>query len=402
MDRVPAAKLPGSETMNSTLVATVIIAAGVGSGVLLCPVPWSPALLGIAAAFGCWTWGRGTDTVRIIAANCTAIFIALAVFESYLGTQNAFDDGTRLEGTIIEGFTHPDDELGYAPDPGSQVTARKMHGNEVVYDVVYTIDQDGRRVTPAAKGNGSPACLLLFGDSVTFGEGVNDEETFSFRVGQLLHEEYQVSNLAFSGYGPHQMLSVLEAGRVVPDANCSSRRFVYLAIPEHIARVAGLTSWDRHGPRYRLGSGGSAIRDGNFDDPPELFGAAVPTWLVAAFDNYHTCRRFFGRTRDPGQLDQALFLAVIRKAAAELQRRFPGSDFSVLFWDARDDSRIATVETDLNAAGIPMYRVTEAIPDLLPDLERYVISKHDQHPNPLQHQLIAEFMVRRMLGSELH
>ena len=380
------------------VLGAVLIAAIVGGGILYCPVPWSPALLAAAVAFVFVTWKARAEGVRIVVANLAAAFVALAAFEGYLGHQDARDDGTRMEGTITEGFTHPDDVLGYAPDAGRRVTARKVYGNAVVYDVVYTIGPDGRRVTPPAKGNDSPGCLVLFGDSVTFGEGVNDEQAFAYRAGQLLQGEYAVSNLAFSGYGPHQMLSALEAGRVAPDARCRSLQFIYVAIPEHIARVAGLTSWDAHGPRYRLDAMGSAIRDGNFDDPPWLIGIAVPRWLAKAFDNCHTWIRFFGRARDPGNRDLALLVAVIRQAAGEVRRRFPGSNFAVLFWDARNDARIEAVETQLKAAGIPMYRVTQAIPDLMSDQDRYVIGEHDRHPNPLQHERIAEFIVRRMLG----
>ncbi len=377
----------------------VVLIAVVGGGILYCPVPWSPGLLAAAAAFGFLSWKGRADGARIVAANLAAVFVALAAFEGYLGHQDASDDGTRMEGTITEGFTHPDDVLGYAPDAGSRVTARKVYGNEIVYDVVYTIDQDGHRITPPTKDNDSPACLLLFGDSVTFGEGVNDEQTFSFLVGQQLQEEYAVTNLAFSGYGPHQMLSAFESGRVAPDARCRSQQFVYVAIPEHIARVAGLASWDTHGPRYRLNANGSASRDGNFDNPSTLLGAAIPRWLALAFDNYHTWRRLFGRGRDPDDSDLTLFVAVIRQAAVEAHRRLPGSDFAVLFWDARIDDRINVVETELKAAGIPMYRITHAIPDFMSHHERYELSEHDHHPNPLQHQRIAEFIVRRMLGS---
>ena len=81
-----------------------------------------------------------------------------------------------MEGTIVEGYTHPDDMLGYAPDPGKRVTARKLHGNTALYDVTYTIGTDGLRVTPSAPGTPVARCVIFFGDSVTFGEGVNDDE----------------------------------------------------------------------------------------------------------------------------------------------------------------------------------------------------------------------------------
>jgi hypothetical protein len=60
---------------------------------------------------------------------CTAaIFFGLGAFEAYLGIEQHMGDGTRMEGSITEGFTRPDDILGYAPQRGSHITARKFYG----------------------------------------------------------------------------------------------------------------------------------------------------------------------------------------------------------------------------------------------------------------------------------
>jgi hypothetical protein len=216
-------------------------------------------------------------------------------------------------------------------------------------------------------------------------------------VGRLTSGNLDVRNFAFSGYGPHQMLSALQAGLVKPDSRCQSVQFIYLAIPEHIARVAGLASWDRHGPRFRQDAAQRAVRDGNFDDPYRVLGWAIPEWLAQAFASFHTWERFLGRARNPGDRDLALFVAVVRESAKVARERFPGSGFQVLLWDARNDTRINVLEMRLEAAAIPVYRVTHAIPDLMSHQDRYVISAHDPHPNPLQHELIAEYVVRTML-----
>ena len=383
--------------MNRVLVALAVIVSVTGAGIVYGPVPWFPPLVAAAALIAAAAWKSKRQGVKVILANAAAVCVALAAFEGYLGYRDSVGDGTVMEGSITEGFTHADDVLGYAPDKGSRVTARKRYGDSILYDVVYTIGPDGRRVAPPAKATGTVACVVFFGDSVTFGEGVNDEQAYPYRVGRLTGGNLAVRNSAFSGYGAHQMLSALQPGLLEPDPRCQSVQFIYLAIPEHIARVAGLTSWDTHGPRFRQDATQRAVRDGNFDDPHRLLGWAVPRWLGEAFASFHTWERFLGHAREPGDRDLALFVAVVRESAKAARERVPGSGFQVLLWDARNDSRIGVLETQLEAAGIPVYRVTQAIPDLMSHQDRYVISEHDPHPNPLQHELIAEYVVRTML-----
>ena len=74
-------------------------------------------------------------------------------------------------------FFQPDELRGYIAEPGQQARSRVMTLNhDVIYDVVYSTDQHGLRVTPP---NDNPAAkpILFFGCSYAFGEGVNDDES---------------------------------------------------------------------------------------------------------------------------------------------------------------------------------------------------------------------------------
>ena len=77
-------------------------------------------------------------------------------------------DGVRVA------YYRDDADLGYGPLPGRTVRARKTVAGRVIYDVLYTIDDDGGRATP---GDPQGRSFLFFGDSCTFGEGVGDNET---------------------------------------------------------------------------------------------------------------------------------------------------------------------------------------------------------------------------------
>jgi hypothetical protein len=303
-----------------------------------------------------------------------------------------------MEGTITRGFNQRDDVLGYVPDKASQVTARKRYGQEVLYDVTYTIGADGLRVRPGTHDVAPARSIVFFGDSITFGEGVNDDEAFPYLVGRAGADRFVAYNFAFSGYGPHQMLAILQNGLIDSHSVPSPTHFIYFAIVQHVKRVAGLARWDRHGPRFRLDAAGTPVRDGYFGSPKQLFGRwQMPDWAVAALDELHTWRRFFGRSRDPDEADLELFIGVVIESARLARVQYPGSTFHVILWDGRDDPRIETIAQRLTAAGIPVERLTSVIPDFTADDSRYLLSPHDGHPNPLMHQRLAEYILRRIV-----
>jgi len=368
-----------------------------------CPVPWSAAFFLIAVLVAIFACLAKRTAAAVLMVNIAAVLTAVAIFEGYIGIEQLRGDGTRMAGTITRKspkFKDPDDALGYAPRRNVRVTAKKYYGDTLIYDVVYSIDGWGLRIEPPANLAGQHRCVVFFGDSHTFGEGLNDDQTLPYLVGLKTDGHYAIRNFAFSGYGPHQMLANLQSPLFDERLGCEPAHFFYLAIPEHIARVAGLDSWDLHGPRFTVDAKGEAVRAGNFDDPARIFGLKQPYWVQLALDKFFTWQRFFGRARDPNSTDLQLFLAVVRSSVHLAQRRYPNSDFYVLLWDGRIDERLAVIEKELRSAGISVRRVSEAIPDLTPHWTHYILSVQDPHPNVLQNELIANYLVHDVLTSD--
>jgi hypothetical protein len=235
--------------------------------------------------------------------------------------------------------------------------------------------------------------VVFFGDSVTFGEGVNDRESFPYQVGLKTDGQFEVFNLAFSGYGPHQMLASLQSHRFEEAVGCRPTSFIYLSIREHLARVAGLAPWDRHGPRYRLKTDGKLVRDGNFDSPRW----SAPAWIGRAIQTSCIWQRFFGYGREAEAADLELFLAIVREAAKLTHQRYSDSKFHVILWDARNDRLLSAIESNLRAAGIAVYQLTSVIPDSRGNWSQYVLDAHDMHPNARSYELLADFVVDRIL-----
>lgn len=157
-----------------------------------------------------------------------------------------------------------DSVLGYAPVHGQLTPVKGFAGSQLIYDVTYTIDADGLRIAAGFDENPHDnRCMLFFGCSFTFGEGVDDHEAMPYVAGTLAN--LRAYNFGFPGYGPHQMLAAVEHGMVERIVDCRPRWIIYQALPTHVARAAGQTSWDRHGPRYAL-EDGEAKYTGHFDD----------------------------------------------------------------------------------------------------------------------------------------
>lgn len=75
------------------------------------------------------------------------------------------------------------------------------------HDVLTTVDSRGRRSPGTVTRDSAPRPrVLMLGDSITYGTGVRDEETFC----ALMAQRYDVVNLGVEGYGTDQELLKLE------------------------------------------------------------------------------------------------------------------------------------------------------------------------------------------------
>jgi len=111
----------------------------------------------------------------------------------------------RKQTTDPAPFFVPDQYLGYKAAPGLHVNTysrRKRGAHWEHFKVRVTINSDGSRYT----GNTHKAInrnMYIFGDSLVFGEGVNDEQTFSFLL-QQARPDFNVKLFALGGYSTIQ------------------------------------------------------------------------------------------------------------------------------------------------------------------------------------------------------
>ena len=117
------------------------------------------------------------------------LLIALTIhFEEYFFIINRSDSYRVVfkdkQGSIsIIKVKIPDKVLGYKPSPDITCTALKEYRNRLLYSVEYSFDKNNRRITPVSARVIRKGCILFFGCSVAFGEGVNGNETLPYYVG---------------------------------------------------------------------------------------------------------------------------------------------------------------------------------------------------------------------------
>jgi hypothetical protein len=312
------------------------------------------------------------------------VALSLGLLEGVLPTLDKLNPGgVEVSGTYTEGgYFVEGGELGYAPAPGMRVTSRKTIGKQLVYDVVYTISDQGVRVT---KGSSNGDTWLFMGCSVMFGEGVNDDETLPAYFSAELGYQANVVNLGFTGYGPHQMLRSLETDHLRPLLHGAVKQVVYEGIWTHPWRAAGHDSWDVYGPSYNLSRDGVTYA-GPFHG---RFGGYVLKVLKKSnFFQFGLDRTLYRLRLSDEDIER---YTRILERSAQLAREKYGAGFTVVYWDDDNEPSRRVLER-LRKTALPLVLVSDVIPRgewtglALPG---------DPHPKPEVHRRLAAALAAR-------
>ena len=291
----------------------------------------------------------------------------------------------QFAGEHAQAFFQRDDWLGYRPVPDTQAVASRQEGDKTLYRVTYSIDSYGRRVTPVDELAPNSKHILFFGDSYTFGEGVNDNETMSFYVSELA-PDYRGYNYGAGGYGPQQMLAKLQSEEISVEVDEDQGVLVYIFIGEHILRAIGsMRIHIQRGdvmPYHYLDTAGNLVRNGDLASGRPLL-SGVYTILgqsqVLKFFNID----FPLRLRDE---DLQLTAKIIEESRAVYQEKFNSDQFYVLIYPGLGAPELIPY---LEAAGITYLNYYE-----LPDIYDDDFWLGEGHPTAKAHRIVAEKLVQ--------
>ena len=319
--------------------------------------------------------------------SLATVLVTLLAIEGYF-VMTAPQDA-RFAGDF-EGVYYIDHtELGYGPRPGGRYRANKWVGNVSVYDVTYSINEAGLRIVPSQPDR-APRTAAFFGGSITFGEGLEDEQSMPNQFAAQAGGRYRVYNFGFHGYGPHQMLRALETDFVEIAVGPRLDLVVYQGIETHIARSTGQASWDLSGPKYTVNGQGFATHDGSFHGP-------VYRWVSRFFKDWALFRVIERKTLVSGRVfdqDFDTYVSILKSARKLANERF-GAEFLVLFWDKGSGAQyVQRILDGLADANFRVIRISEIIPDIASGNSRYVLSANDPHPSAVVNRLIGSYLAK--------
>jgi hypothetical protein len=285
---------------------------------------------------------------------------------------------------------HEDDPLlGWKLRP--RLLVRHVVENDLDF-VIATNSQGLRSPELPVANDGTHYRILVLGDSMSYGHGVDVEDRFDqyLRVLRLDDKPVEVVNASVSGYGPDQELLYLsDRGlRYQPDL------VLQMSHQNDLADITRERSSGRRKPRYVLTNG-----------ELELTGSPVPrsAWLRSHSYVFGYLMTRFATWRDtspafePGEAKR-LFVA-LRSAIFELARKSGASYANVLFSDRNHIQRgdLAWKVGILEAAPADVFPILDldAAFRREPDL-RALFFQYDPHWNARGHRLAGELLAREL------
>ncbi len=346
-----------------------------------------------------------SSTLRIFAlvgVHLAAAFLALYLVEARVSSIKS-KKGVRIS-------TSEEDRIAVlVPDPylhstlrkNARLRARARYGRRPIYDVYYTTQEHGRRISPPIEFKNSPDCLLFFGGSFTFGEGVNDEETYPYRVGILAKERYQVHNFAAPSYGPHHTLAQLQSNQIENSLDCRVKKIFYLLILGHVPRPIALQRTHSLGPRYVLDTNGHLSRDGFLSArfaKPQFPG---DSFLWGNLKKFLVSRYALARTiltkQEYSKAEFDFTVRILAESDKVIREKFPEAEFHIIFWDFGEAPIMRYMADSLRKESIAVHDLKDAEEFAGITRKQRRLHRYDGHPSTLAYDRLARFVVRAIL-----
>ena len=361
----------------------------------------------------------------LVFSIASLLFSSLNLFKSFSLTKKSETNKVRIissgdygkSGTWLKGKEA--DGLGYRYPSNlrnhtSKKVALKENNEVVVYDVIYNIDSLGNRNTPSPSDltpdkNNS---VLFLGDSFTFGEGLNDNETLSFYFQKL--SKRASLNAGMHGYGAHQALMILfdESLFLKRTKGYNVTSIIYRPIVNHIKRAAGYSSWDSQGPCFEKDKNDNLKYLGSFINCKKRksdstfkaklisrFANSKEPWTKDFFRKFTPDSNFSSRGYEKIDVDR--FIAIVNKMREISESK--GINFFVLLEDFNrsngdscgtfevfsqnlKDKLISNKNNVIPTSDIYQKNICQKVP--------LTISQFDQHPSSNANSIIAEYFIR--------
>jgi hypothetical protein len=253
---------------------------------------------------------------------------------------------------------------------------------KAIYNVEYSVDEYGRRITPIKNRKQRNKFVLFFGGSFTYGEGVEDNQTLPFGVGNKA-SQYTAYNYGFHGLGPFDVLAKIENLNFYKEVKEKHGILIYTYIDGHIHRTAGsmvVMGWMSDGVYYRNTKDEELVRDGSFET-----GRPILTAIYKILNKSEILKvlkiNFPIRFKDR---HIKLVAETITKMQKEFKKKYPHSSFYVLIYPgSRYGKKLMEYLDQQNILYLNYTTLFNA------SEPRYYLVEEDLHPSPLAYQTIS-------------
>lgn len=166
------------------------------------------------------------------------------------------------------------------------------YAGEIMYEATYTFDDLGRRNTRHIDSEKTKKAIF-FGDSILFGEGLNDNKTFPYYF-EYFNQEYESYNYGFPGHGPGQMLLHIQSDEFFKEFNNSEGDVFFLFRDDAIKNSVGKVSWNEGYPKFEI-QNEEIVQVGFFNNEP-----GEESYLPSEFtnDDYNITVKIFEKCKN--------------------------------------------------------------------------------------------------------
>lgn len=262
--------------------------------------------------------------------------------------------------------------LGFVPSEGTYRSKKISNENEIIYDVIYNIGKDNFR---KSLFEGKPR-IHLFGGSMTFGEGLNDNQTLSYYLSK--NYNLKTKNFGVHGYGIHQALFLIE------QLNKSAVNGINLILTGsfHVRRSACKVPYSNGSPYYENNNGLASL-NGVCDIGDNFFEKIFNKSNISKL--YYKIFPRYGKNSDEDILQ---YLAIMRSIKRETKKN--NSDLIIAYMAKKENFKDTSYNNE--KFFLELSKISDKIIDvtLAEDLntieEKYYIHNLDKHASALGNQ----------------
>ena len=266
----------------------------------------------------------------------------------------------------------------------------------LVLDFPYSIDENGLRVSSPDPSIEPKRCILFFGGSTPFGEGVPDAETAPSLIAAAHSGTYGVYNFGYFYYGAHQMLAAIETRRLDDVIDCEPAYAIYFGYVAHVHRASYIgVPYSERIPQYVLDDQGVPVLDRRSKALLSFMGIVRSSSVLRKLD------RTVVNALESDSIEQDdvdMYIKIVDKARQILESSYPGVEFHVIFWNEQGEETSEHIIRNFLDLGIKV----DLISDIFPNYDynkmkynlgqEYMVNEVTWHINGKGYRKIADYI----------